>query len=83
MSIIDDAPFERTVAARRAERALPVAGRQPAALAARRAFLVAAPVLAGLFAIVGAYADPAAGTSGQEMWKVYAANPEPLERSGP
>jgi hypothetical protein len=49
------------------------------ALAARRWFLVAAPVLAGLFAIVGAYADPAAGTSGEAMWRVYAANHEPLQ----
>ncbi|RYU12008.1 hypothetical protein [Nocardioides iriomotensis] len=49
------------------------------ALSARRAFLVAAPVLAGLFAIVGAYADPGAGVMGQEMWKIYAANPDPLQ----
>jgi hypothetical protein len=49
------------------------------ALAARRWFLVAAPVLAGLFAIVGAYADPGAGTSGEAMWRVYTANPERLQ----
>ena len=49
------------------------------ALAARRWFLVAAPVLAGLFAIVGAYADPGAGTSGEAMWKIYAANPDRLQ----
>jgi hypothetical protein len=49
------------------------------ALAARRGFLVASPVLAGLFAIVGAYADPAAGISGAEMQALYAANPGPLQ----
>jgi hypothetical protein len=49
------------------------------ALAARRWFLVAAPVLAGLFAIVGAYADPAAGMSGEKMWRIYAANHEVLQ----
>jgi hypothetical protein len=49
------------------------------ALAARRWFLVAAPVLAGLFAIVGAYADPGAGVSGEAMWKIYTANPERLQ----
>jgi hypothetical protein len=49
------------------------------ALAARRGFLVAPPVLAGLFAIVGAYADPAAGISGAEMQALYAANPGPLQ----
>jgi hypothetical protein len=49
------------------------------ALSARRAFLVAAPVLAGLFAIVGAYADPGAGVMGPELWKIYAANPDPLQ----
>ncbi len=49
------------------------------ALAARRWFLVAAPVLAGLFAIVGAYADPAAGITGKELWRLYAAHPDPLQ----
>jgi hypothetical protein len=49
------------------------------ALAARRWFLVAAPVLAGLFAVVGAYADPGAGTTGEAMWKVYTAHPGPLQ----
>jgi hypothetical protein len=49
------------------------------ALSARRAFLVAAPVLAGAFAVVGAYADPAAGLSGPEMQALYTANPGPLQ----
>jgi hypothetical protein len=49
------------------------------ALAARRWFLVAAPVLAGLFAIVGAYADPAAGISGEKMWRIYSAEHEVLQ----
>ena len=53
--------------------------RRSRALAVRRGFLIAAPVLAGLFAIVGAYADPAAGISGKELYTIYTANPEPLQ----
>ncbi len=53
--------------------------RPPRAVAVRRWFIVASPVLAGLFAIVGAYADPGAGSSGREMWEVYAARPEALQ----
>lgn len=49
------------------------------ALAARRWFLVAAPVLAGVFAVIGAYADPAAGISGEKMWRIYAAHHEVLQ----
>jgi len=49
------------------------------AIAARRWFLVASPVLAGAFAVVGAVADPAAGQAGREMWEIYTANPEPLQ----
>jgi hypothetical protein len=49
------------------------------AVAVRRGFLIASPVLAGLFAIVAAVADPAAGVSGEAMWKIYIANPEPLQ----
>lgn len=45
----------------------------------RRLLLVAAPVLAGLFAIIGTAADPAAGISGVEMWKLYAENSETLQ----
>jgi hypothetical protein len=49
------------------------------ALAARRWFLVLAPVLAGVFAIIGAYADPAAGISGEKMWRIYAAEHDVLQ----
>ena len=49
------------------------------AVAVRRWFIVASPVLAGLFAIVGAYADPAAGTDGVKMWTVYAQNQDALQ----
>jgi hypothetical protein len=49
------------------------------ALAVRRWFLIASPVLAGLFAVVAAYADPAAGISGTRMYEIYAANPDPLQ----
>ncbi len=49
------------------------------ALGVRRGFLVAAPVLAGLFAIVGAVADPSAGVSGDAMLRDYFANPEALQ----
>jgi hypothetical protein len=55
------------------------AARPSRALVARRWFLVASPVLAGLFAVVGAYADPVAGVSGREMWEAYAANPGRLQ----
>lgn len=55
------------------------AGRSTRALAVRRGFIVAAPVLAGLLSIVGAAADPGAGQSGREMFEVYAAHPEPLQ----
>jgi len=49
------------------------------AVAARRWFVVASPVLAGMFAVVGAVADPAAGQAGREMYEIYTANPEPLQ----
>jgi len=49
------------------------------ALAVRRAFLIACPVLAGVFAVIGAYADPGAGISGNEMFRLYAAHPGPLQ----
>jgi hypothetical protein len=45
----------------------------------RRGFLIAAPVLAGGFAVVGAAADPAVGESGPALWAKYADNPEPLQ----
>ena len=50
-----------------------------AALSVRRWFLVTAPVLAGIFAVVGAAADPAAGLDGKRLYELYAANPEPLQ----
>ena len=49
------------------------------AVAVRRAFLIACPVLAGVFAVIGAYADPGAGISGNEMFRLYAAHPGPLQ----
>ena len=53
--------------------------RRSRALAVRRGFLIAAPVLAGIFAVIGAYADPAAGISGQRMFEIYTDNPEALQ----
>jgi hypothetical protein len=50
-----------------------------AGLSIRRWFLVASPVLAGLFAILGAASDPAVGQDGVTLWKAYAENPEPLQ----
>ena len=49
------------------------------AIAVRRGLLVAAPVLAAAFTIVGAVGDPAAGTNGADMIKVYIENPGPLQ----
>jgi hypothetical protein len=65
--------------------ALPTSGVRPErptshqALAVRRWFLIISPVLAGLFAVVGASADPAVGLDGAELWRLYAANPEALQ----
>lgn len=47
--------------------------------AARRWFLVAAPVLAGLFVTMGALGDPAVGQDGRVLFEAYAANPGPLQ----
>jgi hypothetical protein len=58
---------------------LAIAEPVPVARKLRRWLLIASPVLAGLFAIVGAAADPAAGISGREMFQLYADNPEPLQ----
>ena len=55
-----------------------VAGRSRA-LAVRRGLLVASPVLAGLFCLVGAIADPASGLSGDKMTRIYIDNPDPLQ----
>ena len=58
----------------------PVSDQRPSkALAFRRGFLVAAPVLAGLLATVGAVADPAAGISGDKMLQIYFDNPGRLQ----
>ena len=64
---------EQTVAAR------PPQTTPTKALSARRWFLVSSPVLAGLFAVGAAYADPAVGLEGPELWSLYAANPEALQ----
>lgn len=50
-----------------------------AGLSIRRWFLVASPVLAGLFAVLGAAYDPAVGQDGLVLWEAYAENPEPLQ----
>ena len=57
----------------------PAGTRRSKALGLRRGFLVAAPVLAGLFAIVGAYADPASGVSGDPMLRIYFDHPGALQ----
>ena len=41
----------------------------------RRAAIIAAPVLAGILATVGALADPAPGTEGRALIEAYAAEP--------
>ena len=51
----------------------------PRAVAARRLALVACPLLAGAFALLGALADPAAGQSGPVMLQVYIDHPDPLQ----
>lgn len=60
---------------------LPDAARSTAGagLSIRRWFLVASPVLAGLFAVLGAACDPAVGQDGPVLWEAYAENPEPLQ----
>jgi len=57
----------------------PSAAPRSSAVTARRTFLVAAPVLAAAFTIVGAVGDPAAGINGSEMLKIYIENPSPLQ----
>ena len=42
------------------------------ALQARRGFLIASPVLAGIGCVIGAYADPAVGLEGQGVEEVVA-----------
>lgn len=48
-------------------------------LRVRRWLLVASPVLAGLFVILGVVADPAAGVSGPDMWRLYSEHPDALQ----
>jgi len=55
------------------------AGTGSRALSARRWFLVASPVLAGLFAVVGAYFDPAPGLEGRQLYELYTAEHGPLQ----
>ena len=71
---------ERTDTSRSAAGSPPAALRRPSrALTFRRGFLVAAPVLAGVLATVGALADPAAGISGDAMLQIYFDNPGRLQ----
>lgn len=64
----------------RRERAADVAAQRPTrALTVRRWFLVASPVLAGLFAVVGAWFDPAAGISDRRMYEIYTVEHLPLQ----
>lgn len=55
------------------------ASHRPRAVAVRRWFIILSPVLAGLFAIVGAASDPAVGIDGREMYAIYAEQPGPLQ----
>lgn len=59
--------------------ARPASARLRPSILARRVLLIAAPILAGVFAIIGTAADPAAGISGAEMWRLVAENPDPLQ----
>ena len=54
-------------------------GAGSSARAARRWFLVLAPVLAGLLAIGGALADPGVDLDGEAMYRIYAEEPGPLQ----
>jgi hypothetical protein len=57
----------------------PARPKRSRAVAVRRWLIVASPVLAGVFAVVGAAADPGAGISGRDMWQLYATHPGPLQ----
>jgi hypothetical protein len=56
-----------------------VAPARPLGVRVRRYALVALPVLAGVCLTVGAAADPAAGISGDKMFKLYAEHPDALQ----
>ena len=55
------------------------AARQPFGLRIRRYLLVGSPVIAAALAIAGTIADPATGTTGEEMNRIYTNNPDPLQ----
>jgi hypothetical protein len=57
----------------------PTAAALPMGVRIRRHALVALPVLAGVCLVVGAAADPAAGISGDKMFKLYAEHPDALQ----
>jgi hypothetical protein len=73
-----EAPAESTRAGGTDHRAT-LDARPSKALTLRRGFLVAAPLLAGVLATVGAVADPAAGIAGDEMVQIYADNMDRLQ----
>lgn len=54
-------------------------GTRTRALAVRRGFLIASPVLAGVLLLVAAITDPGAGVSGAEMNRLYTENPGALQ----
>jgi hypothetical protein len=51
----------------------------PAGVRIRRHALISLPVLAGVCLTIGAIADPAAGISGDRMFKIYAEHPDALQ----
>jgi hypothetical protein len=55
------------------------AGKGVSAVRARHWFLVLAPTLAGLLAVVGAAADPAVGEDGAALYEAYARDPAAVQ----
>jgi hypothetical protein len=55
------------------------ANRTSSALTARKLFLIACPVLAAAFTMMGALGDPGAGLDGEKMVRLYIDNPGPLQ----
>lgn len=51
----------------------------PPSLVVRRWFLILAPALAGVLAIVGAAADPAVDQDGRALFEAYASNPDAVQ----
>ena len=77
-------PGELTAGARHAVNAAdprlgPATTAVPSALALRRWVFVASPVLAAALILLGVLFDPAPGLSGEPLWRLYAAHPEPLQ----